>query len=165
MEAFAGIKSESLKIEDLDAAAAIVNYALALQGVCDGADAGSLNAEKVSEKLLSEFHLPVSRSLTHYGEPTAHSRLDRMEVVANGRLCQLADLDITVAEKCIVKDAAMCEELKYSSGVYHIAFGRGLDECLIRHCILAENERHADHTLESGKADLDGAAILGFGEQ
>ena len=59
-EALAGIQLQAFEVKDLDLAAAVIADPLALQRVCDRSDACSLNAQKVSQKLVRQLDLSIA---------------------------------------------------------------------------------------------------------
>lgn len=139
IEAFTCVQLKAFQIEDLDPAAAVVDYPFALERSCDGTYARSLHTEKVGQEFLGQFDLSVARTLAHNGEPPAHSRLDRVEMIADRSLGKLTYFNVAITKYDVVKNPAMGKELKNATRIYNVTFARRLHQSLIRHRILAQH--------------------------
>ena len=154
-----------MEINYFDMPAPVSDYIRTLKLKGDRADACALYPEHVSEEFLGQAHVAAARTIAKNREPAAQPGLDRVEMVAEGGLGQLPDQDVSVAERGIVKNAAIGEKLANDADIRDIPFGRGLHQSLVRHHVLPEEQRGADHPLDAGETDLDRGAVMRFREQ
>ena len=88
-----------------------------------------------------------------------------MEMVTNGRLCQLSDQNVGVAEYGLVEHAAFREQSANNADVHNVSVRRGLHKGLVGHRVLSEEQRCANHPLDAGETDLHGGAVMSLGEE
>src|SRR5829696_5165536 len=97
----------------------------------------------------------IARTLAHNGQPTAQTRFDRVKMIADAGLRNLFDNDVKVTQNDVVKRAAAIEKFENMLGFDSQTIGFDLHHRLVRHFVLPEQNRQSDHSLKTGKADLD----------
>ena len=103
----------------------------------------------------------IARTLAHDGQPPAEARFDRVKMIADAGLRDLFDDHVKVSQKDVVKRAAAIEKLENLFGFDPKTIGFDLYHRLVRHFVLPEQNRQADHAFKAGKADLDSLPLFG----
>src|ERR1700759_2959599 len=97
---------QTFAIDDLDAATAVPDEAVALEGSRGEGNAGAAGAEHFSEKLLRQLKMIGFEAIPNHQQPASESFFDFVEAVAGGELAEdealaLHALHDALIERCV----------------------------------------------------------------
>jgi hypothetical protein len=87
--AFAGAVAKPGFINNLYPSASIPNNSVCLHLLGNETDTCTLDAQHVSKEFLRQDEMPLAGAFTHYAQPTAQTRLDPVEMIAQAGLRHL----------------------------------------------------------------------------
>lgn len=115
--AFAGSVLQALAIDDRDDAALITDQAFTLQGARSSRNACALHPQHHGQELLGEQKFIRIHTVVRHQQPAATSLLQRMKMIARGRLRDLVEEGVSIA-----KHAPRIEPLRAISLLNSVAF-------------------------------------------
>jgi hypothetical protein len=158
--ALTSLAREALAVEHPDAAAAVEDQALVLQGAGEHRDAGALHAEHLGEELLGQQQFVLSGVELRAQDPGRQPLRDAVLGVAGGGLLRLRQRVLLVAEDKVADTGRSLGELDQVVGLDDPAIAGKLGEGGAQMRAPAEQRAAADHAAASHHARLDAIAVI-----
>lgn len=160
VEAVAGGRSQSVRIEDGDFSTAVSDEPAALEGASDHDDGGALGAEHLGEDFLGEMQGVLLYAVADHEEPAGEAGFCLVQLVAGGELGDGEALLLDELEQAGADFFGSEEEVADFSKRDAPTGGLHLDEAADGRRGGTEDLESADHAFASDKGDLGDAAFL-----
>jgi serine/threonine-protein kinase len=151
-------------VEHLDAPAHVAQHPGRLQRAHRDRHPGAAHAEHQRQELVRHLERVAPHPVVRHEQPARGALLDRVELVARGRLGHLVGEVLRVAEQELPNGRALVDELAERVGRQAPRVARDLDDHAVGHRVGTIEHRQPDEAFVPDRADLDGASLLLGGE-